>query len=55
MSFKTILSLIGTTNTEADIDKAVTLTAEVEGHLSVMALRAAISPFGADYPAAAAG
>ncbi|GLR53679.1 universal stress protein [Shinella yambaruensis] len=54
MSFKTILSLIGTTNTEADIDKAVTLTAEVEGHLSVMALRAAISPFGADYPAAAA-
>ncbi|ANH08377.1 universal stress protein [Shinella sp. HZN7] len=54
MSFKTILSLIGTTNAEADIDKAATLTAELEGHLSVVALRTAISPFGADYPAAAA-
>lgn len=54
MSFRTILSLIGTTNTETDIDKAVTLTAEIDGHLSIMALRTAISPFGADYPAAAA-
>ena len=54
MPFKTILSLIGTTNTEADIDKTVTLAAEIDGHLSVMALRTAISPFGADYPAAAA-
>lgn len=54
MSFRTILSLIGTTNTETDIDKAVTLTAEIDGHLSFMALRTAISPFGADYPAAAA-
>jgi nucleotide-binding universal stress UspA family protein len=54
MSFSTILSLIGTKNTETDIDKAVTLTAEIDGHLSIMALRTAISPFGADYPAAAA-
>ncbi|MCV3739582.1 universal stress protein [Rhizobium sp. TRM96647] len=54
MSFRTILSLVGTTNTEADIDKTVTLAAEIDGHLSVMALRTAISPFGADYPAAAA-
>jgi nucleotide-binding universal stress UspA family protein len=30
------------------------LAAEIDGHLSVMALRTAISPFGADYPAAAA-
>ncbi|MEW9612427.1 universal stress protein [Shinella sp. S4-D37] len=54
MSFKTILSLIGTTNTETDIDKAVTLATEIGGHLSIMALRTAISPFGADYPVAAA-
>lgn len=54
MSFKTILSLIGTANTEADIDRSVTLAAEIDGHLSVMALRTAISPFGADYPAATA-
>ncbi|CAK7260448.1 universal stress protein [Shinella yambaruensis] len=54
MPFKTILSLIGTTDTEADIDKAVALTAELEGHLSVLALRTAISPFGTSYPAAAA-
>lgn len=54
MSFRTILSLIGTTNTEADIDQAVALAAEIDAHLSVMALRTAISPFGADYPAAAA-
>ncbi|WP_242218589.1 universal stress protein [Shinella zoogloeoides] len=54
MPFKTILSLIGTTNTDADIDKTVTLAVEIDGHLSVMALRTAISPFGADYPAAAA-
>ncbi|MCT7668091.1 universal stress protein [Shinella kummerowiae] len=54
MSFKTILSLIGTTSTDIDIDKAVALTAEIDAHLSVMALRTAISPFGADYPAAAA-
>lgn len=54
MPYKTILSLIGTTSTEADIDKAVALSAELEAHLSIVALRTAISPFGADYPAAAA-
>lgn len=54
MPFKTILSLIGTTNAAADIDQAITLTSEIEGHLSMVALRTAISPFGADYPVAAA-
>jgi len=54
MSFKTILALIGTTASEADLDKAITLSAELEAHLSVVALRTAISTFGVDYPAAAA-
>ncbi len=54
MSFRAILSLIGTTNIEAEIDKTVTLAAEIDGHLSILALRTAILPFGADYPAAAA-
>lgn len=54
MSFKTILALIGTTEAEADTDKVVALAAEADAHLSIIALRPAISPFGADYPAAAA-
>ena len=52
--FRTTPSLIGITNAEADTDRAVTLAAKIDGHLSVMALRTAISLFGADYPAAAA-
>lgn len=54
MSFKTILALVSSTGTEADVDKAIELSAESEAHLSVMVVRAAISPLGADYPAAAA-
>ena len=46
MSLRTILSLIGTTNTEAEIDKTVTLAAEIDGYLSILALKTAISPFG---------
>lgn len=54
MSFKTILALIGTATSEADLDKAIALSAELEAHLSVVVLRTAISTFGVDYPAAAA-
>ena len=54
MSFRTILALVGTTDFREDIGKAVALTEELKGHLSVVALRTAIAPFGADYPVAAA-
>ncbi|WP_244477599.1 MULTISPECIES: universal stress protein [unclassified Rhizobium] len=53
MPFKTVLALIGTEGAEADMDKALTLSAELEAHLSVIAVRPAISPLGADYPVAA--
>lgn len=54
MSFKTVLALIGIDGTEADIDKALTLSAELEAHLSVVIIRAAIFPLGIEYPVAAA-
>lgn len=54
MSFRTILSLIGTTNTKADTEKTVALAAGADRHLSFIALRTAISPFGAADPSAAA-
>ncbi|MCP2158690.1 UNVERIFIED_ORG: nucleotide-binding universal stress UspA family protein [Rhizobium sp. SLBN-170] len=50
MSVKTILSVIGAHDAAADISQAIELARELDSHLSILALGAALSPVTADYP-----
>lgn len=54
MAFKTVLAVVGTADANADIDKAIVIASELDAHLSVLVLGAAIQPLMADYPVATA-
>lgn len=50
MSFKTILSIIGNREQEADIGKAIDLAVQMDAHLTVLVMDIAIAPTLGDYP-----
>jgi len=52
MSFKTILAIIGTEQSEYDISRAIDLSTSLSAHLSILILGVAIPPMTADYPVA---
>lgn len=54
MTFKTVLAIIGMSNAAVDLKNAISLVTETGSHLSVMVVRTALQPIGADYPVASA-
>lgn len=50
MSFKTILSVIGNREQEADIAKAIELAVQMDAHLTVLVMDIAVTPTLSDYP-----
>ena len=50
MSFKTILSVIGNGEQEADVAKAIELALQLDAHLSVIVMDLAVTPTLSDYP-----
>ncbi|MFD1745676.1 universal stress protein [Rhizobium helianthi] len=50
MSFKTMLTVIGNREQEADLGRAIDLAAQMEAHLSVLVMDIAVTPSLADYP-----
>ncbi|WP_137131649.1 universal stress protein [Rhizobium sp. FY34] len=53
MLYKTILTVIGNREQEADINRAIELASHLGAHLSVLAIDLAISPTVGDYPVGA--
>ena len=54
MSFKTILAVVSTKDAASDINKAIELSAELDAHLSILAIGAALQPMTSDYAVATA-
>lgn len=54
MSFKTVLAVVGTKEAASDIGKAIELSAELDAHLSILAIGTALQPIMSDYAVASA-
>ncbi|WP_117192789.1 universal stress protein [Rhizobium terrae] len=50
MQFKTVLAIVGATDADADIGKAIELAAEQEAHLSIIVAGLALPPSAGDFP-----